>query len=97
VDGIVLEINEAYKNASLSRVKVENTDEAQVVSKNWLRQEQLDYDFDIGDTKDLIDDMKKELELRVKMKREVFDFNKNMAQLYRKSGLPVLKIFNEKE
>ena len=97
VDGIVLEINEIYKKASLSKVKVQNTDEALVTGKKWLRQEQLDYDFGIGDTKDLIDAMKKELELRVRLKREIFNFNKNMAQLYRKSGLPILQILNKEE
>lgn len=89
VDGIVLEINEHYKNASLSKVKVERTDEALVTSKKWLRQEQLDYDFGMGDTKDLIDAMKKELELRVQLKREIFEFNKNMAQLFKASGLEI--------
>ncbi|WP_372638965.1 TolC family protein [Fodinibius sp.] len=97
VDGIVLEINEIYKEASLSKVKVENTDEALVTSKKWLRQEQLDYDFGIGDTKDLIDAMQKELELRVKMKRDIFELNKNMIQLYRKSGLPITQMFNNEE
>jgi outer membrane protein TolC len=97
VDGIVLEINEAYKNASLSKVKVENTDEALVTSKKWLRQEQLDYDFGIGDTKDLIDALQKELELRVQKKRQIFSFNKDMTQLYRKSGLPIMQIFKDEE
>lgn len=96
VDGIVLEINQAYKEASLSRVKVDKTDNALVTSKKWLRQEQLDYDFGMGDTKDLIDAMKKELELRVKLKQEVFEYNKNMAELYRKSGLPIMEITNNK-
>lgn len=96
VDGIVLEINERYKNASLSQVKVERTDEALVTSKKWLRQEQLDYDFGMGDTKDLIDAMRKELELKVQLKREIFEFNKNMAQLYKASGLEIttLKLNN---
>ncbi len=96
VDGIVLEINERYKNASLSKVKVERTDEALVTSKKWLRQEQLDYDFGMGDTKDLIDAMRKELELKVQLKREVFEFNKNMAQLFKASGLEIttLKLNN---
>lgn len=89
VDGIELEINEAFKKTSLSKLKVEKTDEALVTGKEWLRQEQLDYDFGIGDTKDLIDAMQKELELRVQLKREVFELNKNMAELYRKAGLPV--------
>lgn len=94
-DGLVLEINEAYKNAALSKVKVNKTDEALVTGKKWLRQEQLDYDFGIGETKDLIEAMKKELELRVQLKREIFEFNKNMATLYRKAGLPIMEITNE--
>mgnify|MGYP006288789289 CR=1 FL=1 len=96
VEGIVLEINQAYKAASLSSVKVEKTDEALVTSKKWLRQEQLDYDFGMGETKDLIDAMQKELELRVQLKRRVFEFNKDMAELYRKSGLPIMEIMNNK-
>ncbi|MGM0547270.1 MAG: TolC family protein [Bacteroidota bacterium] len=95
VDGIVLDINEAYKDASLSKVKVEKTEEAHVTSKEWLRQEQLDYDFDMGDTKDLIDAMKKELELRVQLRREVFEFNKNFADLHRKTGLSILELTNQ--
>lgn len=94
VDGIVLSINRLYKDASLSSIKVEKTDEALVTSKKWLRQEQLDYDFGIGETKDLVDAMKKELELRVQYKREVFEFNKNMAELYRQSGLSIMEILN---
>lgn len=97
VDGIELELNEAYKNASLSKTKVENTDEALVISKKWLRQEQLDYDFGIGDTKDLIDAMKKELELRVQKRREIFSFNTDMLELHRKSGLPLTPIFNNED
>lgn len=97
VDGIVLQINQKYKAAALSKAQLENTDEALVISKKWLRQEQLDYDFGIGETKDLIDAMKKELELRVQKKREVFEFNKDMTELYRQSGLPIIPIFtNEK-
>jgi hypothetical protein len=38
--------------------------------------------------------MKKELELRVQLKQAVFEFNKNMAELYRKAGLPILEIIN---
>ncbi|NGP76795.1 TolC family protein [Balneolaceae bacterium YR4-1] len=96
VDGIVLEINDKYKNASLSKVKVDRTDEALVTSKKWLRQEQLDYDFGMGDTKDLIDAMQKELELKVQLKREIFEFNKNMAELYKASGMDIttLKLNN---
>lgn len=96
VEGIILQINQAYKEASLSKVEVEKTDEALVTSKKWLRQEQLDYDFGMGETKDLIDAMQKELELRVQLKRRIFEFNKDMAKLYRKAGLPIMQIMNNK-
>ena len=92
VDGIVLEVNEKYKQATLSEIKVQKLDEALVTSKEWLRQEQLDYDFGIGDTKDLIDAMKKEMELRVQLKQQIFDFNKNMAELFNVSGLPLTSL-----
>lgn len=95
VDGIVLELNETYKETAISKVRVERTDEALVTGKKWVRQEQLDYDFGIGDTQDLIDAVQKELELRIQLKREVFEFNKNMAELHRKAGLPILGITNE--
>ena len=89
MDGIILQINEKYKEASLSKIKVEKTDEALVTSKKWLRQEQLDYDFGIGDTKDLIDAIQKELELKVQYKQQIFNFNKDMAELFGASDLPV--------
>lgn len=92
VDGIMLEISDRYKNANISEVKVDKTDEALVTSKKWLRQEQLDYDFGIGDTKDLIDAMQKELELRLQLKQRIFEFNKDMAQLYNAAGLPLTSL-----
>lgn len=92
VDGIMLQINDSYKKASLAEIKVEKTDEALVTGKKWLRQEQLDYDFGIGETKDLIDAMRKELELRLQYKRRVLEFNKNMAELFKASGLPLTSL-----
>ncbi len=97
LDGIILELNDAYKKASLSKLKVEKTDEALVTGKKWLRQEQLDYDFGIGDTKDLIDAMQKELELRVELQRRIFEFNNNMAELYRAAGFPIRQLTNNEK
>lgn len=92
MDGIVLQINEKYRNASVSKIKVEKTDEALVTSKKWVRQEQLDYDLDTGNTKDLIDAIQKELELKVQYKQEIFNFNKDMAELFKASDLPVTSL-----
>jgi outer membrane protein TolC len=88
-DGILLEVNQAYQKAAVSKVKVDKTDEALLTTKQWLRMEQQDYDFGIGEVKDLIDAMKMELELRLKEKESIFEFNTSMAKLNNAAGLPL--------
>lgn len=88
-DGILLEVNNNYRTASLASVKVEQTDNALVTSKRWLRQEQLDYDFGMGDAKDLIDAMRKELELKLQLKQRIFEYNSSLAKLNKSAGIPL--------
>jgi len=88
-DGILLEVNQAYQKAAVAEVKVERTDEALLTTKQWLRMEQQDYDFGIGEVKDLIDAMKMELELRLKEKESIFEFNTSMAKLNNAAGIPL--------
>lgn len=88
-DGILLEVNNQYRQASVANVKVEQTDNALVTSKKWLRQEQLDYDFGMGEVKDLIDAMRKELELKLELKQRIFEYNSSLAKLNRASGIPL--------
>ncbi len=88
-DGILLQVNNDYKTASLADVKVKQTDEALITSKRWLRQEQLDYDFGMGEVKDLIDAMKKELELKLKLKQRIFEYNSSLAKLNKSAGIPL--------
>lgn len=90
-DGIMLEVSEAYKDANLADVKVQRTEEALNTSKEWVRMEQLDYDFGIGEVKDLIDAMKMELELRLKEKEYIFELNTSMVKLNKAAGLPLVQ------
>ncbi len=92
IEGIVLQVMEKYKAASVSQITVNKLQEALVTAKRWLRQEQLDYDLGLGNTKDLIDALKKEAMLRVQYKQAIFDFNTNMAELYRVSAIPVTQL-----
>lgn len=87
-DGIILEINNAYREANVVSSKVQYTREALQITKEWLRLEQLDYDFGIGDVEDLIDAMKQELELRLEEKEAIFEFNTKIAKLNKSAGLP---------
>lgn len=93
-DGIMLQVLEAYKNATIDEVKVKKTNEALITTKEWLTMEQLDYDFGIGRVKDLIDAMKKELELRLKEKETIFDFNTSIVKLNISAGLPLTSSIN---
>ncbi len=88
-EGIKIEINEKYKEASLSEAKMKYTDEALLTSKKWLQQEQLDYDLGMGEVKDLLESLKTKLEMEVDMKRRIFQFNKDVAELYHSAGLPL--------
>jgi len=88
-DGIMLELNTAYTAAALSKAKLESQQEALVITKQWVRAEELDYDFGFGEVKDLLDAVKKELEIKLNLLELVFDFNSNMAKLHKAAGFPV--------
>ncbi|MFN1833681.1 TolC family protein [Balneola sp. MJW-20] len=88
-DGVLLEVNNNYRKARVADIRVKRTDDALVTSKEWKRQEQQDYDFGIGEVKDLIDSMKKELELKLQLKQFIFEYNKSLAELNKSAGIPL--------
>lgn len=88
-DGIVLEVSEAYKQAALAQAALTHTEKALVTTKNWVRHEQLNYDYGFGDVKELVDSMKKELELRVDVKTRLYEWNLKLMRLYVSSGIPL--------
>jgi outer membrane protein TolC len=92
IDGIVLQVNKKYKNASLSKIKIEQNHEALVTAERWVRQEELEADLNRGDPKNLIDSIKKELELKVSYEQAIFSFNEDIAELYRTAALPVTSL-----
>ena len=91
-DGIVLELNEKYREATVAEVRVRQTEESLTIARNWVRHEQLNYDIGFGDVEDLLDAVQNELELRLKMKQNTFDLNKRVAALYKTAGIPISKL-----
>jgi len=89
VDAIVMELNDQYKKTNIAQNKLNNSQEALRISKKWERQEQVDYDLGFGDPKNLLDAIKTKLELEVKVKRNIFDYNLHMAKLFNVSGMPL--------
>lgn len=92
LDGIVLELNETYREAAIAQKRVEQLEEVLTISKNWVRQEQLDYDFGFGDVNNLLDSVQKELETRVELKQKTFEMNRKVAELYKTSGISIRQL-----
>lgn len=88
-DGIMIELNDSFRIAAISKAKVQRTQEALKIAKEWLRSEQLDYDLGFGESKDLIDAVRQELELRLEEKQSIFEYNQAMAKLNKSAGLPL--------
>ncbi len=88
-DGIVIELNNSYRVAAISKAKVDRTQDALKIAKEWLRSEQLDYDLGFGESKDLIDAVRQELELRLEEMQSIFEYNSAMTQLNKSAGLPL--------
>src|SRR5690625_721186 len=91
-EGVVLELNETYREAVIAESKVRQTEESLAIARNWVRNEQLNYDLGFGDMEELVDAVRQELELRVELKQSVFELNKKMAALYKASGVPVTQM-----
>lgn len=93
-DGIVLELNESYREAAVAQKRVVQLEEVLSISRNWVRQEQLAYDFELGDVNDLLESVQKELETRVDLKQKTFELNTRVAELYKAAGIPVQQLSN---
>ncbi|MGM0506491.1 MAG: TolC family protein [Bacteroidota bacterium] len=88
-EGILLELSELYMDASVAQQKVASSEEALGTTRNWVRHEQLNYDYGFGNVEDLLEAVKKELELRVELKQNVFEWNKTVVELYSAAGEPL--------
>jgi outer membrane protein TolC len=91
-EGIVLEVNEAYQKAQDGYSRIEHLEKALVTTKNWVRHEQLNYDYGFGDVKELVDSMKKELELRAELIQATYEWNVRLATLYKAAGIPLTQL-----
>lgn len=92
-DGIHFEVAETYKNYLIARSRYENTEKSLDVSRQWLRQEQLDYDIGFGDVLNLVDAMKSNLELEAAFKQRIHDLNVNTGKLFKTAGIPLRQLF----
>jgi len=91
-DGIMLELNEYYMEAVVAETRVRQLEEALVTTRNWVRHEQLNYDYGFGEVEDLVDSIRQELEYRVELQQSIFEMNTKIAALYNASGMPIYQL-----
>lgn len=91
-DGIILELNNQYRDAVVAESRYRQTQNALVTARNWVRHEQLNYDYGFGNVEDLVDAIQKELELRVELKQNTFELNKRIAALFKAAGISIKQL-----
>lgn len=91
-DAVMIELSEAYTRADVEQTRLEQTERALVATKNWVRHEQLNYDYGFGDVKELINSLQKQLELEAELRQSRFDWNIRLAELYKASGIPLSQL-----
>ncbi len=93
VQGITLQINNSYKTAKVAENTYEKTGDALQTSKEWLRQEQINYDLGIDfNFKNLLDAVKANLQLEADYQQKIYNFNLDMAKLYQASGISLTQL-----
>ena len=65
---------------------MEAREEALLISKRWLRDEQINFDLDLGDTENLVRAVRDNLSLQAQREQAVHDYNVAVIRLLRKTG-----------
>jgi outer membrane protein TolC len=91
--GLRLELLDSYKTASIALSRYNQTTKMLQVSNEWLRLEQINYDYEIGEIKDLVEAVQKNLELKALQKQRVYEWNVQLGRLTSKSGRSVTELF----
>lgn len=92
-DGVMLDVEEKYKDYIIALSRYENTEKSLDVSRQWLRQEQLDYDLGFGDVLNLVDAMKSNLELEATLKQRIQNLNVSVGRLHTSSGISLKELY----
>ncbi|MDI6400563.1 TolC family protein [Balneolaceae bacterium ANBcel3] len=91
-DGIMLEIHDAYMDAKIAEARRSSKNNALRISNEWLRTEQIDFDIGFGDIKNLVDAVKKKMELEFEVTQLTYDYNLKLANLYHQAGLKLQEL-----
>ncbi len=88
----LFEVEEAYRDLQSKQIALESEREALAISRRWLREEQINFDLELGDVGNLIDAVEASLERRIRFNEAKRAYNMAVIRLYRTSGELVERI-----
>ncbi|MDE2996966.1 MAG: TolC family protein [Bacteroidota bacterium] len=83
---VLFEVEQAWRRVTITRAAMEAREEALLISKRWLRDEQINFDLDLGDTENLVRAVRDNLSLQAQREQAVHDYNVAVIRLLRKTG-----------
>lgn len=86
---IQLDVVQRLQEAETALAQLQSLLGALVKTKEWVRHEQLNMDYGFGDVKNLVDALKKELELEASVSRAKYDWQMARVRLNHALGIPL--------
>jgi outer membrane protein TolC len=84
---VLYEVESAWRTLKARQAAVSAAEEALHLSKEWLRTEQVNFDYDLGDTANLVSAVRANLELQAARHQAVYDYNVAVLRLLAAAGL----------
>lgn len=83
---ILFEVEKAWRDVVIAQQAVASREAALKISRQWLLDEQINFDLDLGDTENLVKAVRDNLTLRAQRHEAVFNYNMAVVRLYEKTG-----------
>ena len=84
---VLYEAEAAWRTVRVKRSAMGAAEASLQLGKDWLRTEEINFDLDLGDTENLVDAVKTNLELQAARHQSVFDYNLAVIRLLAATGL----------
>ena len=83
---VLFEVEEAYRNVTIAEAAVEAQEASLTISREWLFAERLNFEFALGDTENLVEAVRANLELQVAYSEAVQRYNAAVLRLLEATG-----------
>ncbi|MEM1096962.1 MAG: TolC family protein, partial [Bacteroidota bacterium] len=83
---IRFELEDAYRNVRIAKAALESAEEALRLGKEWLGTETVNFEFEIGDTENLVNAVRQSLTLEAAYVEAIRQHNLSILKLWRAEG-----------